>query len=468
MKKLVSAVLFFICFQNTIAEKINVDQAVQKIVAEKNEDKKLELIVDEYTTEFNNDPDLVIAIGLNLLKQSQENDDIISEASAYCMLGHGYRLSGNNIKGLDFHHKALTLTEKTHNFSLLAMVENQMAHIYKDRDENDKAIDLYLTALKHSEQGANERIRNWPLLNLGAVYLSINKLDSSLMFSQRAYESSLRLNDKTAMGYILANLGGVQSKMGNAQLAITYYQMAIQELRDSSMIRHLSLTYTGLAEHYQRNNELDSCEYYSKKAIALIKNTVFFYLSGKPAGMLMNIYEFKNCDSTLKYAKIFKSANDSLYNRKTSQQIQLMTFDENLRQQELAAQKILEEEHRIQNLQYASIVIGIFTFFILFALLSRSVMVNENIISFMGILGLLMVFEFINLLLHPFLEKVTNHSPVLMLLSLVAIASLLIPLHHRLEKFIKVRMTEKNKERRLAAAKKTIEELENENKNTAH
>ncbi|HQW24173.1 MAG TPA: hypothetical protein PLI47_12785, partial [Bacteroidia bacterium] len=101
-------------------------------------------------------------------------------------------------------------------------------------------------------------------------------------------------------------------------------------------------------------------------------------------------------------------------------------------------------------------------------LLSRSVMVNENIISFMGILGLLMVFEFINLLLHPFLEKVTNHSPVLMLLSLVAIASLLIPLHHRLEKFIKVRMTEKNKERRLAAAKKTIEELENENKNTAH
>lgn len=78
-----------------------------------------------------------------------------------------------------------------------------MAHIYKDRDENDKAINLYLTALKHSEQGSNERVRNWPLLNLGAVYLSIDKLDSSLMFSQRAYSTSLRLNDKTALGYIL-------------------------------------------------------------------------------------------------------------------------------------------------------------------------------------------------------------------------------------------------------------------------
>jgi apolipoprotein N-acyltransferase len=138
-----------------------------------------------------------------------------------------------------------------------------------------------------------------------------------------------------------------------------------------------------------------------------------------------------------------------------------MTFDEDLRQQELAAAKIHEAELRRQNLQYAGIAVGIFTFFILFSLLSHSVIVNIKLISFLGVLGLLMVFEFINLLLHPFLEKVTNHSPILMLLALVVIASLLIPFHHKLEKWIKVRMTEKNKEIKLAAAKKTIEELEN-------
>lgn len=42
-------------------------------------------------------------------------------------------------------------------------------------------------------------------------------------------------------------------------------------------------------------------------------------------------------------------------------------------------------------------------------------------------LGLLIVFEFLNLLLHPFLERVTNHSPILMLLALVCIAGLLVP-----------------------------------------
>jgi hypothetical protein len=47
-----------------------------------------------------------------------------------------------------------------------------------------------------------------------------------------------------------------------------------------------------------------------------------------------------------------------------------------------------------------------------------------------------------------------------MLIVLVAIAALLIPLHHKMEKWITEKMVEKNKKIRLAAAKKTIEKLE--------
>jgi hypothetical protein len=47
-----------------------------------------------------------------------------------------------------------------------------------------------------------------------------------------------------------------------------------------------------------------------------------------------------------------------------------------------------------------------------------------------------------------------------MLIALVAIASLLIPLHHRLEKWIMKKMTEKNKKIRLENAIKNIEQLE--------
>jgi hypothetical protein len=50
-----------------------------------------------------------------------------------------------------------------------------------------------------------------------------------------------------------------------------------------------------------------------------------------------------------------------------------------------------------------------------------------------------------------------------MLAMLIAIAALLIPLHHRLEKWVTKIMVEKNKKIRLNAALKTIEQLGGEN-----
>ena len=142
--------------------------------------------------------------------------------------------------------------------------------------------------------------------------------------------------------------------------------MALKEAQGTSFIRYLNMTYTGIAQHYQRFKQTDSCELYAKKAIAAVTNTSFFYLSNKPAQLLTDIYEKTNCDSTLKYAKVLKIANDSLTSSKANQQIQLMTIEEDLRQQELAVEKIKEEEQRKQNIQYALIALGIITFIISF------------------------------------------------------------------------------------------------------
>ena len=92
--------------------------------------------------------------------------------------------------------------------------------------------------------------------------------------------------------------------------------------------------------------------------------------------------------------------------------------------------------------------------------ISRSIITHAKLIEFLGVLALLLVFEFVNLLLHPFLEKKTDHSPSLMLLALVCIAAVLIPLHHRIEKWATSRLIENNKANRLAKARKTIETLE--------
>ena len=93
-------------------------------------------------------------------------------------------------------------------------------------------------------------------------------------------------------------------------------------------------------------------------------------------------------------------------------------------------------------------------------MLSRSIIINANWIKFLGVLALLVSFEFINLIIHPYLSGYTNDSPILMLGALVIISAMLIPLHHKIEKWVIEKMVEKNKTIRLAAARKTIEKLE--------
>ncbi len=151
---------------------------------------------------------------------------------------------------------------------------------------------------------------------------------------------------------------------------------------------------------------------------------------------------------------------DTLFNIDKIRSVESISFQQQLKEQEkeLKEQKLEEERH--QNLQFALLAIGIISVIILFLVLSRSFITNTRIIKFFSVLVLLIVFEFLNLLLHPFLERITHHSPILMLLCLVCIAALLVPMHHKIEHWASIKLVEKNKKIRLAAAKKTIEQLE--------
>jgi uncharacterized protein (DUF2249 family) len=84
---------------------------------------------------------------------------------------------------------------------------------------------------------------------------------------------------------------------------------------------------------------------------------------------------------------------------------------------------------------------------------------NEKAIKFLGILALLLVFELVNLFLHPYIGSFTHETPIFQLLIAVVIAAILIPLHHRLQHLLTHQMVIKNKQLRLAAAERTVAKL---------
>ena len=69
--------------------------------------------------------------------------------------------------------------------------------------------------------------------------------------------------------------------------------------------------------------------------------------------------------------------------------------------------------------------------------------VKSRTFELLGVLSLLFVYEFIVLFAHPYIGRWTHESPIMMLLIFVAIAMILVPLHHRSEKWIKERLATK-------------------------
>ena len=129
-----------------------------------------------------------------------------------------------------------------------------------------------------------------------------------------------------------------------------------------------------------------------KKAIRAVQNTDLSNQSLLPAKLLSDIYRKTNADSALKYQDIYIAANDSMYSVKNIQQTQLMSTENELKQQELEIEKNKAVQQRKQNIQYALLGLGIISFIILFLALSRRHITNTKLIQFLGVIALLVFF----------------------------------------------------------------------------
>ncbi|MFN7586234.1 MAG: sensor histidine kinase, partial [Bacteroidota bacterium] len=126
-------------------------------------------------------------------------------------------------------------------------------------------------------------------------------------------------------------------RMNKEKEAEKYFQRALYIVTkpDYKSTRVKQGVFFSIADHFLRDQQLDSCLYYSKLAITTVENTVFSYLMAKPAKMLSEIYDGKNADSTVKYLKIYLKTNEVINSTRVTQQLQVMSFEEEQRKLEL-------------------------------------------------------------------------------------------------------------------------------------
>jgi NADH:ubiquinone oxidoreductase subunit 6 (subunit J) len=299
---------------------------------------------------------------------------------------------------------------------------------------------------------------------MATYFVLTNQPDSALHYGLPMSETSRRARS-LLFNYASMHLNAAAyAQSGEKEMADIYFKKALaisDSIKGSSSKLRFSINYIPFLLSNNRFAEAKIQAYQLFNFGKLINNNNL-KLAG--AGYLRQVFDtLQNKDSAYFYSRMEATINSQIFSQNNINKIQALAFNEQIRNIEETARIKEAKQLRNQNIQYALIALGIIILLTLYLLLSRSFITNTKLIEFFGVVALLIVFEFLNLLLHPFLERVTQHSPVLMLLALVCIAALLVPLHHKVEKWATAKLVEKNKKIRLAAAKKTIEQLGKDN-----
>ncbi len=369
-------------------------------------------------------------------------------------------LLGDYSSSLKLSTSILKRFEQQNDSTAIIETYNTIGQSYNFSKNYDRAISNFKKSIQYIVKKNSEDLF-WAYCQTADSYAAAVMPDSGLVYSQRALKIATELKDDFLISAAYSTTGENYISNKDYDLALPFLRKAISSSDFQNSPPGLHEIYNDFAELFLGLKEYDSVVYYSQKA--LHKRGKIYYND-----QLLRSYEYlyksfeqtNQSDSIYKYFRLATALKDSLFDMEKIKSIESISFEQNLKDQEkvLQAQKLEEERH--QNLQFALMAIGIISVIILFLLLSRSFITNTRIIKFFSVLVLLIVFEFLNLLLHPFLERITHHSPILMLLCLVCIAALLVPMHHKIEHWASIKLVEKNKKIRLAAAKKTIEQLE--------
>ncbi len=442
MKKIIAPLLLCICL---IADaQINKTDSLKQILQTgKKDTSRVNTLFRLARNYLYSKPDTTLLLNMEGLSLSRQINFQKGEVSCLEGIADANDNLGNYPAALENYFAALKIYETLKDANGIRRCTGAIGTVYAEQGEYRHALEYASQATEMAGKMGNKRAMSVQLLNLGDDYYKLKIFDSAGIYTRQSNELAMQAKDTDMIGTSLSNLGEIQSSIGQNALAMNYYRSSIPFLQTAQDEDVQCDTYLGMARLFRKEGFSDSCLYYSRLVLTIAENDGFTKHIYNTSIFLTDFYkDNKRYDSAFAYQQLTMATKDSLFSAEKIRQIQNLSFQEKIRQQEKEEERLRAEEERKNNLQLFGITAFIITFILFFLLLVRR-KTKPHTIEFFGVVALLLIFEFTSLFIHPYIEKWTHHTPVYMLLILVGVAAILVPMHHKMEKLIKEKLAHK-------------------------
>ena len=344
-----------------------------------------------------------------------------------------YLRMGDNTKALEYYLQRLKIEEERKEPYNIASIYMNLANVYNRNKDTTEAIKFILKADSIINANDFKELKVYAYLNTGNIFEKAGRLPLALDYTLNSYQLALLSNDSLMIGSALNNLGNIYFKMNKYRDAITSYRRSQIFIIPANDNQTLTEGYLGLANSYTAINKIDSALYFAKEAYFKSFRNGILDNALSASMFLTNFFEtHKNYDSAFVYQSKMIDLSDSIRSIEKIKQLESLSIQEQLRQQQLMAKQLKEKEEHKQRLQMLAIGIAIPLFFFFSVYISRK-KTHRKVIQFFAVLSLLLFFEYITLFLHPIVSTITHHNAFFEIIIFVCIGALLVPAHHKLE-----------------------------------
>lgn len=435
------ALIFLLSINTSYAQRQKADSLDNLLAAAKSDTNKVLFMWQLADAVSMYQPDTALKTAQQALFLAKRTRYIEGESRSLGIIAEVFRKIGNYPRALEFNIKKLELEEKRNNPYNLASVLMNIGIVYVFQEEYQKGLYYYSRADSIITAYNIEPFKYNIALNIGDVYNRLNITDSAYAYFNKSLDIANKLKDGDYIGTSMTGLAHTYVKQQNYPFALLYYQTAIPYLKaahDDDIFCEATL---GLAGLFQKLNQNDSVVHYAQLSVNTAKRAGFLAHELEAAEMLSDYYtKNKKIDSAFLYMNYVRNLNDTINSRDKIREIQIISSNEQLRQAEIEENKQIALRERSQQLQLLFIAMFIVFLFLVTLILSR-IRISIRVVKVLGIVSLLMFFEYLTLLLHPYVKEITHHTPVFEIVVFVAIAAILIPAHHRLEHWLIERLT---------------------------
>jgi signal transduction histidine kinase len=285
-------------------------------------------------------PDTTLLVAREALSLSKKLGYKKGEVNSLISTANVFNVSGNYPRALELFLEALKIANETADRILEQAVLTSLADTYFYSGDISRSISYSYKAIESNRKlGRLGNMYNG-MMNLGDTYEKIGRLDSALILTKATYDYILQNKAYNSFGICLANLGNIYRKMGKNDSAMYYYRASKSYLREYLNDPGLSESSLGMADLFLKDGQKDSSVFYAKDAFAIASNIGYTEGILRSSTFLADYYRsVRNIDSAFAYQSITIAAKDSLFTQQKANEIQSLSFEETMRQQQIEEEK---------------------------------------------------------------------------------------------------------------------------------